>query len=443
VTSIRGFLTIVLLATMTLVFFVSALRGYRSGMAQTERLFDEQLLDIALLLENLPAGTSVELEQGAGDSLAFQIWRNGQMLRRSATTPATPIAPMTPGFQEGNFASERWRIFAHPASDGERWIFVAERMDTRFRLAEDIILQAVMPIILGLPIAGLLIWIIVGRGLKPLRQLAGELRARRADDLSTLPASGAPRELVAVIESTNSLLNRLSAAFGREKRFAADAAHELRTPISVLKVDAHNIARELPAGNENVQRISNDIDRLGHVVNQIISLYRTTPDQFMAHFTDLDLYALAQESLQAAYGDFSGRDQRIELTGVPVMIAADHFSLQTLMQNLLTNACKYTPPGGEIHVIVEPRGNKGAQLRVEDSGPGIAPAERQRVFERFYRVGSDRHDSGASGCGLGLAIVNHIVEIHNAQIKLGESTELGGLSVSIVFGNAGGQHVDA
>ncbi len=430
--SIRAFLVMVLLATMTLVVFIAALRGYRASMVEVEALLDGQLVEMAQLLDSLHPDEFSRTEAYEGEEFAFQVWVSGKLLKKSASAPRTLMAPLTAGFRDGNFNSYRWRVLAKQGHTSEQWILVAQRADLRIRLAEEVTLEAVLPIIASLPIAGVLIWLVVGRGLQPLRRLARQLGDKRSDDLSPLPVSGSPAELRQVINSTNSLLNRLALAFDREKRFAADAAHELRTPISVLKINMHNLSRDLPGDNPNLDKLKDGIERVGHLVEQILALYRSTPEQFMANFDHLDLHALAQEAIGRHYDEFSSRDQQIELVGHSCQMVGDHFALETLLQNLLSNASKYTPRGGQIRVSVR-SDNTGATLLVEDSGPGIARKEYQRVFERFYRTGGDRHGSGVRGCGLGLAIVRHITDLHNARIELGRSSFTSGLSVTISF----------
>jgi len=434
--SIRTFLVIVLLATMTLIIFIAALRGYRSSMQQTELLFDRQLQDIADLLDEFPEVTTATIKapgnKTSESTIAFQIWGNGKLLQRSNNAPETPIIPFEPGYQENNFNGHRWRSMARQGSRVDHWIIVAERADVRSRIAEDVILGAVTPIILGLPVAGFLIWVIVGYGMRPLNRLADELSTKASDDLTPLHTDQTPAELTQVIHSTNDLLKRLAASFDREQRFAADAAHELRTPISVLKVHLHNLAHELPPNNPNITRLKDGIERMNHLVEQILALHSTAPDQYMAKFAPLDFHTLAREVISQLYPQFAARHQQIELAGSSSHMTGDRFTLERLLHNLLSNAGKYTPDYGKILVTAEP-GTHGIILKVEDSGPGIAPDEYERVFERFHRTGGDRHASTQPGCGLGLAIVQHIVELHNASITLGQSSIENGLSVLVEF----------
>jgi two-component system sensor histidine kinase QseC len=422
-----------LLAIMTLVIFLSALHGYRSSMEEVQHLFDSKLADRARLLAITWNGQSPdEGITGITGHDAFQIWENGKLMQYSENMPATAIGELKAGFQDRNFSGYRWRTYAWSDDNRNRWAIAAERIDTRIALAEGIITKSVLPVVLALPVAGLLIWIVVGYGLSPLRKLATHLRTRRADDLSPLSPDRQPVELAQVITSTNDLLNRLEASFTREKRFASDAAHELRTPISALKVHLHNIAQGLPAGDHNLVQLQAAVDRMGNLVDQILALYRTSPDQYMAQFKELDLYSLVQQVIVSMYDDFDDKRIQLELDGDSARMYGDRFALETLVKNLLDNACKYTPVGGHIHIAVS-RDEAGANLCIEDSGPGIPEDQYQRIFDRFYRLGGDQHDSHVIGCGLGLAIVRHIVRLHSARIELRRSSFATGLGVSIFF----------
>jgi two-component system sensor histidine kinase QseC len=255
---------------------------------------------------------------------------------------------------------------------------------------------------------------------------------KRSDDLSSLSDSERPQELDVLSESINSLLRRLEAAFEREKRFAADAAHELRTPLSVLKVQLHNLLHDIPADAERLQSLQTAVERMGHSVEQVLMLYRMAPDQFAANLVQLDLASLVRQVIAELYPQIEEREQQIELLGDQALMSGDAFALRTLVMNLLDNASKYSGHGGEIRVQVSATADT-VVLTVADSGPGIPAAEREHVFERFYRVGGDRHNSGITGSGIGLAIVRHIAEMHQAEISLADSGLDSGLAVLVRF----------
>ncbi|NOR41448.1 MAG: HAMP domain-containing protein [Gammaproteobacteria bacterium] len=431
--SIRIFLIAVILSIMTLGIFISALHGYRSGISNAQKIFDSELADTAQLLsvvrEDYHPGDTAALET---TRYVFQIWQDDTLLLRSANSPEILIAPLTGGFHDRNFNNHRWRTYSLYNESSRRWVITAERLDIRNSLAENIVLESVLPVLALLPVLAVIIWIVVGRGLAPLQRLANVLGHKRADDLSPIALKDQPVELTRLTRAANDLLSRLQASFEREKQFTANAAHELRTPVSALKIHLHNLSEELPDGEERLQALVSVTDRMGHLIEQMLALHRTTNDQFIANFTSLDLYTLVQGVIVGEYASLEDKNQQLEFRGVNSLLRADRFALETLMQNLLGNAVKYTPQGGSILITITDSGGT-VTLRVEDSGSGIPVDQYESVFNRFQRIGGDQNSSSAPGCGLGLSIVRQIVELHKAQITLGKSGELGGLSVSIIF----------
>jgi two-component system sensor histidine kinase QseC len=442
VNSIRVFLVAVILAVITLFYFIAALRGYQSSMLEADRLFDKQLLDTARLIANLHTEDTAG-NLGHDASMAFQVWRGERLVASSRNAPDTAISTLEPGFDYSNFDGYRWRTAAYFDSARGNWILVADRTDLRFALAENVILESLFPTLAGLPIVGLLIWVIVSGGLRPLRALAGELAGKQPDDLSPLAIAAPKQELEQIVASCNGLLERLETSLLREKQFASDAAHELRTPISALKLQVYNLAQERGsergtergtehgADDAQMSELEQTVERLEHIVEQILDLYRSSPDQFNASFEPLDLSGLAREVLAEEFAAFDRKDQQLEFQGQPCMIAGDRFALTTLLRNLLSNANKYTPRGGQVLVTVAAKGDT-VRLTVADSGPGIPEDQYESIFARFYRIGRDRHPSGETGCGLGLAIVKRLVELHRANISIAPS----GLATGAAF------HVD-
>lgn len=428
--SIRFFLVAGVIAVIMLSSFVAALRGYQASMAQAESLFDNELLDLAHLVENLDV-SQLDANFRLGNNMAFQIWLNEDLQAASSHAPSTPIAANVPGFDESNFDGYRWRTYTRRADDGLRWVMVAERTDLRFILAENVVLESVVPILLSIPLIGLLVWAVITVGLRPLAILSRDLKQKPADDLTPLAMTNSRRELDQVVQSVNGFLGRLQAVFEREKRFSADAAHELRTPISALKVQLHNLRTELGDGNEALDELEQGIERMQHLVEQLLSLYRMTPEQFQSSMSEVDLYALAEEMVARHYSRFEKKHQQIELQGESQVIRGDRFALETLLTNLLGNAGKYTQVGGEIRVTVTRRNNQ-VVLRVEDNGPGIPAASHERVFERFYRE-PGYEASSVPGCGLGLTIVQHVAMLHGARPAITGSSFGKGCGVEVSF----------
>lgn len=434
--SIKTFLLIVTLASLTLMIFLSALNGYRDSLIKAEELFDSELIDKAHLLSITLSGRSVkqktEQKKTNIDFFVFQIWNDNQLVLNSLQSPDNPIAPFVQGFSDRNFLNHRWRTYSHYNQDSDLWILTAERMDIRFSLAENIILESVLPVVIMLPLLGILIWTIISYGLSPLRKLARELGSKRADDLSPLAIEKQPVELKQVVNSTNDLLQRLKSSFQREKRFASDAAHELRTPISAIKIHLHNLSKNIPTEDHSFKQLQSSVDRMGHIVEQILNLNRTSHEQYITRFKSVDIYNLAQEVIAREYSQFDVKNLEIALEGEHCEIEGDLFALDVLLQNLLTNACKYTPEGGSVLVSIH-FDKSTIELQVQDSGPGVPKDQYERLFDRFYRLNGDCHDSGTIGCGLGLAIVKQITDLHHAEISLGPSSFSTGLLVKIVF----------
>lgn len=430
--SIKIFLVSAILATLILFNFIAALQGYQSSMEEADRLFDNQMLDLARLVSNLDFAQPGVDEVRLGNDLAFQVWDGESLVAVSDNTPETPILEFSPGFDHANFNGYRWRTFSRLDNSRNRWVIVAERTDLRFVLAENVVIESVIPLLLGIPLVGLLIWIIVGHGLRPLAELSAELKKKRANDLSPILLTTSRVELDQTINSVNAFISRLATTMEREKRFSADAAHELRTPISALKVQLHNLSRDIDTSNDSYQQLQQGVERMQHIIEQLLALYRSTPEQFEANSTRLDLYSITQQQIAEHYPAFEQKQQQVELEGESAMIVGDRFALETLLSNLLDNAIKYTPPGGRVSVRLEDTADEIC-LTVEDNGPGIPPRDRKRVFERFYRADQGSETGTTPGCGLGLTIVNHITELHNARLTLEDSSFGSGSAFKIHF----------
>jgi len=433
--SIRLYLLLILVATLILVMFVSLLKGYQSSIETAQRLFDERLINTAELIASVHTGqtTAGSSQSSTSDYLFFQIWNaNGQLLTRSDTAPHIALSRFEKGFYDVNFKGFRWHNYVHPDPQSQRWIIVGERSDVRSSMAEDIVLATILPAFIGIVIAAILIWWLIGTGLKPLKNLSKQLASKQADDLKPIELAPLPIEMSQLVKIINQLFWRLDQSFQREQRFAADAAHELRTPISALQLHLHNLHQTYGDNSEDWQWMQAAVDRMGHLVNQILMLYRTSPEQIAAKAEAIDLYKLTSEVIARDYQQFENRQQHIELIGESAMMQGHVFALETLLQNLLNNASKYAPTKGHIVIHVHST-EKGVRLTVEDNGPGIPAEQYERIFDRFYRYQNENSDLQLPGCGLGLAIVQHIIEMHHADIKLSKSVFESGLKVVIDF----------
>jgi two-component system sensor histidine kinase QseC len=433
-TSIRGFLTTSLLAIIVLTIFISVLNGYQYSSQEIQKQMDAELVDLAKLLsihESTKTPSSEDIQMG--NKIAYQIIHvKNKNSFVSEVKDKELIFPLEQIFNEVNFKGYRWRTYGFFNAQKNVWVVVAERIDVRLNLAEKVIIKSLYPIILVIPLVALLIWFLIGYALKPLSKLSIALKNKHNNDLSTLEIKQPYQEVEQVIQSTNQLLKRLGLSFEREKHFASDVAHELRTPLSVLKVDLFNLTRQMGGDNEGICTLNRGVDRMEHLVQQILTLYRTTPEQFMTTFKVFDLHALSQKVIAEKYDRFEQKSQTIELQGTSCLLEGDPSALEVLLMNLVENANKYTPEGGKIRVGLFEEKNS-IILQVEDSGPGIDKSQYERIFDRFYRVDGDQHSSNEQGCGLGLSIVKHIVELHNAVITLEPSHFKAGLLVRVKF----------
>ncbi len=435
--SIRVFLVATIVAILILFNFVAALQGYQSSMREADKLFDNQMLVVAKLVANLDVTEEKLTELKLGSDLAFQIWQGDELLAASANTPNTRLREFVPGFDFINFNSYRWRALSQYEEMNDRWVIIAERTDLRFVLAENVVLQSILPLLLGIPIVGILVWILVSRGLAPLTSLSLALKRKPANDLSPLEFSDSRVELEQMLASINGFIARLEAAMDREKRFSADAAHELRTPISALKIQLHNLADSVDPKTPAYRELQDGIDRMQHLIEQLLSLYRSSPEQFEQNSKPVKLFDLVQELVARLYPEFEKKDQMIslegdaEFEGEELVVNGDAFALETMLTNLMMNASRYTPKGGQIVVSLSRKAGR-IRLVVEDDGIGIPEEDRARIFDRFTRL-SSAQERGILGCGLGLAIVQHVATLHNTQVEVGPSRFATGSAFSIEF----------
>jgi len=307
-------------------------------------------------------------------------------------------------------------------------------MEKRTELTNDIIKGVIIPQFIVLPIAVLLVWFGLSRGIAPLNALQQRLRARRPDDLSPIDEGATPSEIVPLVGAMNELLDRLSANVQAQRRFVADAAHQLKTPLAGLRTQAELALRDASPDEmqASLRQLIMGSERATRLVNQLLLLARAENPQSV-ELVPADLNAIAHEqTLHWVHQALAlNTDLGFEGTDAPLVIAGNDILLAELLNNLVDNALRYTPSGGHITVRVR-RTARHAVLEVEDSGPGIPPEERERVFDRFYRVLGTR----SAGSGLGLAIVREISQKHHAQVQILEGTahsDLPGACIRVLF----------
>ena len=311
-------------------------------------------------------------------------------------------------------------------------------MAVRQRMARTLAWRTVAPLALMLPLLVLAVWWVLGVSLAPVERVRRQLAARAAQDLSPVTEQGLPSEVRPLVQELNLLFARVQQAFDTQQHFVADAAHELRSPLAALKLQVQGLQRaaDAPARAVALERLSNGMDRAVRLVEQLLALARSEAGATSGALSEtVELAEVARLALADAAPAAQARGIDIGLVDSDAgAVRGQREVLRMLVRNLLDNAIKYTPPGGTVDVQVQSQGEH-LLLTVQDSGPGIAPQERARVLDRFYRA-NDVQGSEVQGSGLGLAIVQSIAQWHGAQLALDASPRLGGLRVTLRFARA-------
>ena len=434
--------------------------GLTSLVAQSiaNRPYDRELADVAMALAR-QSGVQValgapdvllrrrELERTAsvllrsddddGDSAYFQVlgargeWVAGDS--RLIVPADDTEAQVGVRFRDDVLGEEPVRVayLRLPGTDGreDALVQVAETLGKRSRLATEIIKGVLLPQFVILPLAVLLVWLALARGIRPLAELQQRIRKRASTDLSAIPTDGVPDEVVPLVRAINDLLQRLDQSIATQRHFLADAAHQLKTPLAGLRMQAELAGREIDSGRGDPVSISHSLrqiavssQRAAHMVNQLLAMARAEDGGQTLRRVPVDLAGLTREVVQ----DFVARamERRIDLgyegpeSGTPATLLGEPVLLGELVRNLVDNALQYTPAGGTVtaRVVPDPFGQV-LVLQVEDTGPGIAPGEREAVFRPFYRS----PDTEVDGSGLGLAIVQEIAHRHDAEVTVADA----------------------
>jgi|AntRauTorcE11897_2_1112592.scaffolds.fasta_scaffold03328_4 two-component system sensor histidine kinase QseC len=366
--------------------------------------------------------------------VVFQVWQDEQLVLRSRSAPSGQLTRKLQGYVNERVDQHIWRVFVLNQPSNAYRILMAERDDVRGELVSKIALRTLLPDLLGIPLLALLIWWAIGRGLQPLNQLAELLHKRDPRSLQPLALSPLPKELDTIQEAVNLLMLQLKELLAREQHFIADAAHELRTPLSVLSLHTQNA---LQAANpkeqqESLQELQQGIERTTRIVSQLLTLARLEPDTQQQRVWVKPLRVtrdVLAELAPLAWQDkvelqlLNEEDPSWELQLEPG-------SLEILLQNLVTNALRHTPKGRRIAVHWQVTQEGSLQVAVIDQGCGVSEQEKPLLLQRFYRKGS------YTGSGLGLAIVARLVERHQGQLTL-DDTPGGGLTVRITWPTGG------
>ena len=291
-----------------------------------------------------------------------------------------------------------------------------------------------MPLLAVASLMALAVWWLVTLAFKPLQRVASGVRERDAESLAPLPLADLPDEVTPLVQALNALLQRLEASFGAQRAFVSDAAHELRSPLTALRLQIGQLRRSADASERDaaLDALAAGVERATRLVEQLLTLARSEPGAHQAAQETIDLGELVRQALADTVPFAASRGTELELDAQDgVLLPGDRVALTALARNLVDNAVRYSPPGSRVQVGVAVE-DGSALLRVDDAGPGIPAAERERVFDRFYRREADGDGEAAQGTGLGLAIVKTVATRYGARVLLADSP-LGGLRVEVRF----------
>jgi two-component system, OmpR family, sensor histidine kinase QseC len=409
-----------------------SIMAWQSALFEAEKLFDDELAETASLLAGLAGHEAHELEADLPkppyvSGVAFQIWDNGTRLAlRSETAPTTRLSSVDKGFSDQG----DWRVYSLWDEKEKNLIQVAESRQSRLGVSRILAKHLMTPIAIALPLLAIALVLLIRSCLAPLSHLADSIGSRSPERLEHIPIEEAPSELIPILDKLNLLLSRVGDSLWRERRFTADAAHELRTPLAAMRAHAQ-VARASQASSERdiaLDSVLAAIDRTSHLINQLLTLARVDAENLAGHFSTCDLHSQAADILALEANTALGKSVSLELTeGPPVAVLFEPTLLAVLLRNLVDNAVRYSPAGGRVKVRVDVLPTGEAQIEVIDEGPGIPPEKRERVLDRFYRLPG----SVAPGAGLGLAIVARIVELAAGKLELADNPDGMGLCVRV------------
>jgi two-component system, OmpR family, sensor histidine kinase QseC len=444
--SIRHFLLISLLISITIASSITAIGNYLLDKRVTQSYLDGQLLKVYSFVEIINQTAKLEKsvhekiiayfnnpETNLSKNILFQVWsKENKLILSSTHMQLKHLLDANIGFSDRVVDNKDWRIYSNIDKTTGNKIVVAELYDLRNKLADDITASNAYILMVTYPLFGFLVWVIIGLALRSITRVTSEISNRASTYLEPVEADNIPIEIKPLVIELNQLFIRLKLAFERNKRFAADAAHELRTPLAALKTQtqvALKADNELDRHNA-LLKVLQGVDRSSHMVAQLLTLSRLGQEEALSDIKPVDLHKLASETLAYLVPVALEKYIEIELAPPPYdsTVLGNDITLGILIRNIVDNAIRYTPLSGEVKVQIADE-DDNIVFRVIDSGPGIPPEFRERVFERFFRV----LGTTAPGSGLGLAIVSQIADLHHAQISINTPASGQGLQFEVIF----------
>ncbi len=450
--SLRNRLIALLLVATAGLWALASYSVYQEAEIESQELFDDSLQETAYLLltvvehemaehgVNYAAQLIDASEMPGTHYLRFQIWsREGQLVYRSQNAPETPMVNSTGtggsnGYAWASAGTESLRTFVAWNVTRELQIQIGEPLSHRREVTQRTLWRLALFAALFLPLSVFFIWWIISRSFAPIQWTSEAVAARTGQHLGAVDMGNVPREIAPLIRAINSLLSRIRETLEHERRFTADAAHELRTPLAAIRAHAQVLqgARNADEAAEAAQDIIAGVDRSRRLIDQLLALARLDKTQLRAlPQQPVDLPALIREQV-AEHREFATRQHiRLHEECRPAITLGHADHLHILLRNLLDNALRYTPAGGTVQAACGVTDGQ-AWLAVRDDGVGIPEEERQRIFERFYRI-TRLGGSEAYGSGLGLSIVQRLIEQHGARISIEDGLQGRGVSFVVRF----------
>lgn len=438
--SLQGHLLSLVLGTVVIVWLATALLTWRDVRHELDELLDGHLAQAAAVLVVQQAQ---ELDDDADSvdapslhryapKVTFQVFHEGRLMLRSANAPLEPL--LTPGdsfktgFADVQIDGKQWRVFATQGAENDVQVYVGEEMESRTSILSAVLRGTLYPMAVALPLLALVLWWAVRSSLQPLHQLGNTLSQRRPDALKALELEGVPSEMTPMVQALNGLFERIEVLLESERRFTADASHELRTPIAAIRAQAQvalGEAEDAPRRNA-LRNTLLGCDRAIHLVEQLLTLSRLDASA-APPMVRLDLTALARQVVAETAAPAITKGQVLEFDGpAPCPVQGNEALLSILIRNLVDNAVRYSPTAASIQISVHAAQGQ-VTLTVQDSGPGLSDADLARLGERFFRVTGNTEP----GSGLGWSIVQRIAAVHRVALTVDRSDALGGLSVSL------------
>ena len=436
--TLRSRLILGVLGAVALAWLILTGASYFQTQHELGEVLDAHLAQSATLLLAQTAGETEEDGQAEVSPLhhyqqqvAFQIWDvQGQLRHRSRSAPSERLSPTEEGFSTHTVEFMRWRVFSLRNYHEGGLIQVGERLDARQHISAEVAESVLAPLFVALPLLGLLLVVTVGQSLKPLTLISHEISRRDANSLDPIETERVPREILPVIDQLNGLFERIRGSLETEKRFTADAAHELRTPIAGIRLQAQVARNAMKTEDRNraLDNVLTGCDRSSRIMEQLLTLAHLDEGREIVQFEAVDLALLARDILKDMGPEACQRGIALEFEAAEITtLKSNEALLRILLRNLVDNAIRYSPTHSKVTVRLSHEDAQHVCLEVCDQGPGIPPEERLRVMERFYRG----KDQGASGSGLGLSIVKRIVDLLGAKMLLLDGDNPPGLKVRV------------